>query len=82
MRAVRSHVAPSLALGRASALVGVHTRVGWLSEYRRAERASEQPRRMLGVKLGRTEDAVRNRASEKGVSLAPTNQRPYGTKKR
>jgi hypothetical protein len=37
------------------------------------------PTRVIGVKLGRTEDAVRNRASQKGVSLKPTNQSPYGT---
>jgi hypothetical protein len=40
------------------------------------------PTRVIGLKLGRTEDAVRNRASQEDVSLKPTNQRPYGTKKR
>jgi hypothetical protein len=40
------------------------------------------PTRVIGLKLGRTEDAIRNRASEKNVSLRPTNQSPYGTKKR
>jgi hypothetical protein len=40
------------------------------------------PTRVIGVKLGRTEDAVRNRASEKNVSLKPTNQSPYGSKKK
>jgi hypothetical protein len=35
------------------------------------------PTRVIGFKLGRTEGAVRNRASEMGVSLKPTNQRPY-----
>ena len=40
------------------------------------------PTRVIGLKLGRTENAVRNQASEKGVSLKPTNQSPYGTKKR
>lgn len=39
------------------------------------------PTRVIGLKLGRTEDAVRNKASEKGISLKPTNQSPYGTKK-
>ena len=40
------------------------------------------PTRVIGLKLGRTEGAVRTKASEKGVSLKPTNQSPYGTKKK
>ena len=39
------------------------------------------PTRVIGLKLGRTEDAVRSKASEKNISLKPTNQPPYGTKK-
>jgi len=39
------------------------------------------PTRVMGLKLGRTPDAVQNKASDLGVSLKPTNQRPYGTKK-
>lgn len=39
------------------------------------------PTRVIGLKLGRTEGAVYNKASEKGVSLKPTNQSPYGRKK-
>lgn len=39
------------------------------------------PTRVIGLKLGRTDDAVRTRASEKGVSLRPTNQSPYGTRR-
>jgi hypothetical protein len=35
------------------------------------------PTRVIGLKLGRTEDAVRTRASDKGISLKPTNQSPY-----
>jgi hypothetical protein len=35
------------------------------------------PTRVIGLKLGRTEDAVRSKASELDVSLKPTNQRPY-----
>lgn len=35
------------------------------------------PTRVLGLKLGRTEDAVRTKASLEGVSLRPTNQSPY-----
>lgn len=35
------------------------------------------PTRVMGLKLGRTEDAVRSHASDLGVSLKPTNQSPY-----
>ena len=41
--------------------------------------ASENtPTRVIGLKLGRTEDAVRTRAAQLGISLKPTNQSPYG----
>lgn len=40
------------------------------------------PTRVIGLKLGRTENAVRTKASETGISLKPTNQSPYGTKKK
>ncbi|MBX2995338.1 MAG: hypothetical protein KF681_10955 [Bdellovibrionaceae bacterium] len=39
------------------------------------------PTRVIGLKLGRTEDAVRTRASQEGISLKPTNQSPYNRKK-
>jgi len=39
------------------------------------------PTRVIGIKTGRTEDAVQSKASEEGISLKPTNQSPYGTKK-
>lgn len=39
------------------------------------------PTRVIGLKLGRTEDAIRAKASEEGISLKPTNQSPYGTRK-
>ncbi len=35
------------------------------------------PTRVIGLKLGRTEDGVRNKAQEEDISLAPTNQSPY-----
>lgn len=38
------------------------------------------PTRVLGLHLGRTPDAVYNKAGELGVSLKPTNQSPYGSK--
>ena len=39
------------------------------------------PTRVIGLKLGRTEGAVQSKASEQVISLKPTNQTPYGTKK-
>ena len=35
------------------------------------------PTRVIGLKLGRTEAAVRTQASAEKVSLKPTNQSPY-----
>ena len=35
------------------------------------------PTRVIGLKLGRTEDAVRSKASQEDMSLQPTNQSPY-----
>lgn len=39
------------------------------------------PTRVIGIKLGRTEDAVRTKASEENISLKPTNQSPYNRRK-
>jgi hypothetical protein len=40
------------------------------------------PTRVIGLKLGRTEGAVRSQAAKQSTSLKPTNQSPYGSKKR
>lgn len=40
------------------------------------------PTRVMGLKLGRTEDAVRQKAAETQVSLRPTNQSPYNRRKK
>lgn len=40
------------------------------------------PTRVIGIKLGRTPGAVQNHASEEGISLKPTNQRPYNRQKK
>ena len=40
------------------------------------------PTRVMGLKLGRTEDSVRAKAAELSVSLKPTNQSPYSRRKR
>ena len=40
------------------------------------------PTRVIGLKLGRTEDAVRTKAADKSISLKPTNQSPYNRRKK
>lgn len=41
----------------------------------------DTPTRVIGLKLGRTENAVRAQATELRVSLKPTNQSPYNRRK-
>ena len=36
------------------------------------------PTRVIGLKLGRTEDAIYSKAQAEGISLNPPNQAPYG----
>ncbi|MCO1686189.1 hypothetical protein FA454_13495 [Pseudomonas aeruginosa] len=43
--------------------------------------ARENTPTLIGLKLGRTEDAVYTKASELGISLKPTNQSPYNRQK-
>jgi hypothetical protein len=38
------------------------------------------PTRVIGLKLGRTEYAIRAKASNESISLKPTNQSPYGSR--
>lgn len=40
------------------------------------------PTRVIGLKLGRTPDAVLSKASLKKISLKPTNQSPYNRSKK
>jgi len=40
------------------------------------------PTRVIGLKLGRPENGVRAKASEKGISLRPSNQSPYNRRSR
>lgn len=40
------------------------------------------PTRVISLKTGRTPAAVQQKASSENISLEPTNQRPYGTKKK
>lgn len=53
---------------------------GDVSQLRKLAR-DNTPTRVIGLKLGRTEDAVRTRASQENISLKPTNQSPYGRSK-
>lgn len=39
------------------------------------------PTRVIGLKLGRTEEAIQCKASKEGISLKPTNQAPYNRRK-
>ena len=58
---------------------------GWkaadVRELRRLARENT-PTRVIGLKLGRTETAVRGKAQREGVSLKPTNRSPYNRRKR
>jgi hypothetical protein len=39
------------------------------------------PTRVIGLKLGRTPEAVTSQASRQGTSLRPNNQAPYNRRK-
>lgn len=39
------------------------------------------PTRVIGLKLGRTPDAVQSKAEEEDITLKPTNQSPYNRRK-
>lgn len=39
------------------------------------------PTRIIGLKMGRTPDAVAQKASAESISLKPTNQSPYNRRK-
>lgn len=53
-------------------------------ELKQLEKLVDQntPTRIIGLKLGRTEDAIRSKASEEDISLKPTNQSPYNRRKK
>jgi hypothetical protein len=44
--------------------------------------ARNTPTRVIGLKLDRTEDAVRSKAHDLKVSLKPTNQSPYNRRRK
>ncbi|PSL23713.1 hypothetical protein CLV42_11769 [Chitinophaga ginsengisoli] len=39
--------------------------------------AGNTPTRLIAWKMGRSEDSIRSKASDEGISLKPTNQSPY-----
>jgi len=39
------------------------------------------PTRVIGIKIGRTPDAIYSKAQELNLSLKPTNQSPYNRRK-
>lgn len=39
------------------------------------------PTDLIAYKLGRTSEAVRNKASQQGISLKPVNKSPYNRRK-
>ena len=57
----------------------------WTSQdIKQLEKLADQntPTRVIGLKIGRTENSVRSAASENGISLKPTNQSPYNRRKK
>ncbi|MCC6498402.1 MAG: SANT/Myb domain-containing protein [Propionibacteriaceae bacterium] len=52
------------------------------SDDRQLKQLADQntPTRLIGLKMGRTPEAVQSHASDAKVSLKPTNQSPYGTR--
>ena len=53
------------------------------AEVRQLEKLADEntPTRVIGIKLGRSEDSVRSKASDEDISLKPTNQSPYNRRK-
>jgi hypothetical protein len=47
----------------------------------REEVKHNTPTRVIGLHMGRTPESIYTKASEENISLKPTNQSPYGTKK-
>jgi hypothetical protein len=62
-----------------------HHREGWTpGQDQQLQRLIQQntPTRVMGLKLGRTPDAVQQHANELGLSTKPTNQSPYNRRKK
>lgn len=57
----------------------------WTSQdIKQLEKLADQntPTRVIGLKLGRTENSIRSIASNNEISLKPTNQSPYNRRKK
>ncbi len=57
----------------------------WSSDdVRKLEQLAKEntPTRVIGLKLGRTPEAVQQKASEEDISLKPVNQSPYNRQKK
>lgn len=62
-----------------------HHREEWTEkEVGRLEKLADgnTPTRLIASELGRTTGAVYQKASEEGISLKPTNQSPYGPRRK
>ena len=51
-------------------------------EVQKLEKLADEntPTRVIGLKLGRSEDSIQSKASNENISLKPTNQSPYDRK--
>ena len=56
-----------------------HGKAWTRTEVQRLEKLADgnTPTRVIGLKLQRTEDSVRSKAADEGISLKPVNQSPY-----
>ena len=54
------------------------------ADVKQLEKLADQntPTRVMGLKLGRTPEAVQQKASQEHISLKPTNQSPYNRQKK
>ena len=62
-----------------------HTGAAWSARDLRDLKAMAKgntPTRVIGLKLQRSVASVRSKAQREGISLKPTNQRPYNRRKR
>ena len=54
------------------------------AEVKQLERLAKEntPTRVIGIKLERSEDSIRSKASAEGIPLKPVNQKPYNRTKK
>jgi hypothetical protein len=53
------------------------------SDVKQLQKLADQntPTRVIGLKMGRTEDSIYGKAQREDISLKPTNQSPYNRRK-